>query len=139
MPIKWQPFKELERGPHLPGSFEEDELMPFAPPFHQEGPAIDIYQDKYSQYGDSKANRLRKLFDIEDDDTVAVLIHELLDYWKTNKQLNNSFVIHSDDNLFNAGMSIYNRLLGIQDHILSEDDFLHMSLLMKEPALDESF
>lgn len=85
---------------------------------------IDIYQDKYSQYGDSKANRLRKLFDIEDDDTVAVLIHELLDYWKTNKQLNNSFVIHSDDNLFNAGMSIYNRLLGIQDHILSEDDFL---------------
>lgn len=50
MPIKWQPFKNLDRPARLPESWEEDEWLPFTPPFRQEEPAIDIYQDKNNLY-----------------------------------------------------------------------------------------
>jgi len=50
MPIKWQPFKEMERPAHLPDIFEEDEWMPFIPAFRKDEPAIDIYQDKNNLY-----------------------------------------------------------------------------------------
>lgn len=50
MPIKWQPFKEMERPSHLPDIFEEDEWMPFIPAFRKDEPAVDIYQDKNNLY-----------------------------------------------------------------------------------------
>ena len=50
MPIKWQPFKELERPSHLPDIFGEDEWVPFVPTFRPDEPAIDIYQDKNNLY-----------------------------------------------------------------------------------------
>jgi len=50
MPIKWQPFKEMERPSHLPDVFEEDEWMPFIPAFRKDEPATDVYQDKNNLY-----------------------------------------------------------------------------------------
>jgi len=50
MPIKWQPFKEIEKPSHLPDMFEEDEWMPFIPAFRKDEPAVDIYQDKNNLY-----------------------------------------------------------------------------------------
>jgi len=50
MPIKWQPFKDLERPSHPPEEFEEDEWVPFVPTFRAEEPAVDIYQDKSNLY-----------------------------------------------------------------------------------------
>ncbi|MFH1671310.1 MAG: Hsp20/alpha crystallin family protein [Candidatus Portnoybacteria bacterium] len=50
MPIKWQPFKDSGRGPHLPEVFEEDDWMPFVPSFRREELTIDIYQDKNNLY-----------------------------------------------------------------------------------------
>ena len=50
MPIKWRPFKELERPFHLPDPFEEEEWVPFVPAFRPEEPAVDIYQDKNNLY-----------------------------------------------------------------------------------------
>jgi len=50
MPIKWQPFKELEGMPHLPHRPEEEEWVPFVPTFRPEEPAIDVYQDKNNLY-----------------------------------------------------------------------------------------
>ena len=50
MPIKWQPFKEIERPFHLPHLPEEEEWVPFVPTFRPEEPAIDIYQDKNNLY-----------------------------------------------------------------------------------------
>ncbi len=50
MPIKWQPFKELEKRSRHSESFEEGDWMPLMPSFRQEGPAIDIYQDKINLY-----------------------------------------------------------------------------------------
>jgi HSP20 family protein len=50
MPIKWRPFRELERPFQLPDVFEEDEWVPFVPTFRAEEPALDIYQDKNNLY-----------------------------------------------------------------------------------------
>lgn len=50
MPIKWQPFKELEGMPHFPHRPEEEEWVPFVPTFRPEEPAIDVYQDKNNLY-----------------------------------------------------------------------------------------
>lgn len=41
---------------------------------------IDIYDEKYSIEGDSKANRLRALFKIESPTVVAKLLQDLIDY-----------------------------------------------------------
>jgi len=50
MPIKWQPFKDLDRPSRLPRMPEEEDWMPFVPAFRQEEPAVDIYQDKNNLY-----------------------------------------------------------------------------------------
>jgi len=51
MPIKWRPFKELERPFRLPEAFEEHEdWVPFIPTFRTEEPAVDIYQDRNNLY-----------------------------------------------------------------------------------------
>lgn len=41
---------------------------------------IEIYDDKYSNNGTSKANRLRTFIQIEDDNLVAKVLEKLLDY-----------------------------------------------------------
>lgn len=50
MPIKWKPFREIEKPLNLPDVFEEDEWVPFVPTFRAEEPAVDIYQDKNNLY-----------------------------------------------------------------------------------------
>ncbi len=50
MPIKWQPFKDLERPFQSPNAFEGDEWVPFVPSFRTEEPVLDIYQDKNNLY-----------------------------------------------------------------------------------------
>lgn len=50
MPIKWKPFKELERPFNLPDLFEEEGWVPFVPTFRVDEPPIDIYQDKNNIY-----------------------------------------------------------------------------------------
>ncbi len=57
MPIKWKPFRDLERSfpapnmpaPGAPGQ-EEDNWVPFVPHSRAEEPAVDIYQDKKNLY-----------------------------------------------------------------------------------------
>ena len=39
----------------------------------------DIYSDKYSEFGESKANRLRSYWQIEDDSSVAIILKELIE------------------------------------------------------------
>lgn len=43
---------------------------------------IDIYSDEYSTNGPSKANRLRRFWEIEADDLVGKVLSGLLDMWK---------------------------------------------------------
>ena len=52
--------------------------------------AIDIYEDKYAEYGVSKANRLRTLWKISSDSEVASTLGTLADYIEA-KQATPSF------------------------------------------------
>lgn len=91
---------------------------------------IDIYHGKYAKYGDSKANRIRAFWDVEEKATVAKLIMELLDTWKTEKLINNRPIDKTENELYNQCNAIANRLLG-KDVPTSDqtenslDDFLH--------------
>lgn len=49
--------------------------------FFRDTVGIDVYSDKYQQYGDSKAKRLRAFWDSESDTLVGKVLAELLDYW----------------------------------------------------------
>ncbi|MEZ7821114.1 MAG: hypothetical protein QMB51_02285 [Patescibacteria group bacterium] len=55
--------------------------------FFKENMNIEIYDDKYQQYGDSKGSRLRCFFAIENDQTVGLCIFNLLEYYITQKQI----------------------------------------------------
>lgn len=90
---------------------------------------LDIYSPKYSSYGDSKANRLRAFWDIEGNITVGKLLLEFLDFWKTEKLINNIKIEPSENELYNSSINIANRLLGKDANsnntpIDTVDDFL---------------
>jgi hypothetical protein len=44
---------------------------------------LDIYNSKYDRYGNSKANRLRALWQLEADTLVGRSIEEMLSYYET--------------------------------------------------------
>jgi hypothetical protein len=48
---------------------------------------IDIYDDKFSIYGGSKANHLRAFWDTQPDEIVGKTLEELLERWRTDKML----------------------------------------------------
>ena len=57
MPIKWKPFRELEKPFRSPDFFEDEEngrdgsdWIPFVPTFRADEPAMDVYQDKKNLY-----------------------------------------------------------------------------------------
>lgn len=74
---------------------------------------INIYDDKYLLYGDSKAKRLRAFWQLESDKNVGLVLKELLECWRTNQSLKNVKVEKSAHQLYENCISIANRLLGI--------------------------
>jgi hypothetical protein len=82
---------------------------------------IDIYNSKYAVYGDSKAKRLRMFWQIESDNTVGILINEMLAYWKTNKKINAIDISKNDALIFNDCLRIANRLRGVINKTKSSD------------------
>ncbi len=72
---------------------------------------IDIYDDKYSFNGGSKAKRLRAFWEVEPDSAVGTVLSELLEVWKyENLGSNNT----TDDAKYNKATKIVRRLLGKQ-------------------------
>ena len=47
---------------------------------------INIYDAKYSTYGDSKAKRLRAFWELESNVIVGKIIEELLSFWKYQQE-----------------------------------------------------
>ncbi|QJR15376.1 hypothetical protein DSM104440_02195 [Usitatibacter palustris] len=54
--------------------------------FFRESARVDIYDDKYSKNGDSKARRLRAFIEMESDAVVGKSIADLLEYWRYKAQ-----------------------------------------------------
>ncbi|MDG5799962.1 hypothetical protein QA597_06265 [Marinilabiliaceae bacterium ANBcel2] len=82
---------------------------------------LDIYDSKYSGFGDSKAKRLRVFWQLETDKTVGVLINELLAYWRTNKKLQGAELTKEEAQIFNDCLRIANRLRGVVDKVKPVD------------------
>lgn len=91
---------------------------------------IDIQDPKYLRLGESKANRLRNIWSIEPDYNVGMLTKEMLEYWKTKKEVNEIPITESEKNLLKSCITISNSLLGIESNEngnndeLDEDSFL---------------
>ena len=77
---------------------------------------LDIYNQKYAIYGDSKAKRLRTFWQIESDKTVGILTNEMLAYVKTKRQLKNIEISKNEAIIFNDCLRTANRLRGVSNN-----------------------
>lgn len=73
---------------------------------------IDIYDDKYSILGTSKANRLRALINLEDIYKVNKLLIDLSDYWKALVDVNKLKADKDDFKIYEKCLNIANNMIG---------------------------
>jgi len=71
---------------------------------------IDIYDEKYSHWSGSKANRLRAFWEKEGNYTVAKLLEDLLEYWEFRNVEPNQIIDASDKALIDDCQTIIERL-----------------------------
>lgn len=90
---------------------------------------INIDDQKYSAYGDSKAKRLRAFWDTENNQVVGKVISELIEVSKSVNLTQGKQLTVSETALQNKAEQIVNELLGIKkQNVKTEetvDDFLH--------------
>ncbi len=79
---------------------------------------VDLYSDKYSDRGDSKANRIRTIWQKEHNYKVGTLIFKLLEYWRERKKLSYQKITEFEEILYEQCVKISNKL--IQDIIVEE-------------------
>jgi len=99
--------------------------------FIQDKINIEIYSDKYSDDGDSKAKRLRTFWLKESSYNVGKLSLALIEYWLENKTIWNKEITPKEQELYNDCLKIANRLL--QDTVFEETE------VFKENQEDKSF
>lgn len=98
---------------------------------------IDIYDDKYLDNGDSKANRLRTFWDKESNKVVARLLNSLLEYYKYIYMSDNK-EIRERINLFNECEKIIEELeentqeIMVNLDTISDDNFEVLSSAIRE-------
>jgi hypothetical protein len=98
--------------------------------FIHDSTGLDIYDSKYDHFSGSKANRLRAFWKEESDDIVGKLIKDLLECWKTQKEIKGSEIEEIERKLYNDCINISKRLLGerrehIDQQTVTEDEFLN--------------
>jgi hypothetical protein len=76
--------------------------------FFRDNASVNIYSDKYSIHGDSKARRLRAFWELETDSTVGHVLLELLGYWSYRSKQPSA----EDRKLADECKRIVERLLG---------------------------
>jgi hypothetical protein len=89
---------------------------------------IDIYNQKYSYYSGSKANRLRAFWIKEPNPIVGTLIDKLLDYWKEKRLIANQQNTLQEEVLYKSCKQIASRLKGEvkedNNDIFQQDGFI---------------
>lgn len=71
---------------------------------------VEIYSSKYDGYGDSKAKRLRKFWDIEEEALVLKLLNDLVEYWQENKVINDIEITANEEKIYQKCLTILKRL-----------------------------
>ena len=79
--------------------------------FFQEAVGKDIYSEKYSFRGDSKANRLRAFWEVEEDPFVGKVLLGLLEHWRYGNILDG----WEGDPIYFECLQIAERLCGKED------------------------
>lgn len=79
---------------------------------------VEFYSKIYSDRGDSKANRLRTIWQNEHNYKVGKLIFKLLEYWRDKKLLQYKGITEPEQNLYEECLKISQKL--IQDIIVEE-------------------
>jgi hypothetical protein len=93
---------------------------------------INIYQNKFAVNGSSKAKLLRAFWQLESDINVGKVIKELIEYWSTEKILNNSEIQMDEDKLSKECLKISNRLLGVKSEEINKEASTINEFLNKE-------
>lgn len=89
---------------------------------------LDIYDNKYDKYGDSKAKRIRAIWDVESDYLIGKLLKSFISYYKA-KQIVNTYN-------FNASKDLEQSCEKIVERLLREEVSSHTDLIT--PLYDES-
>lgn len=79
---------------------------------------VEIYDEKYSTYGDSKAKRLRAFWDLESNYRVGKVTKAMLDKWRDEKVLYGIEITSKDQVLWDDCEKISRKLL--DDSIIEE-------------------
>jgi hypothetical protein len=96
--------------------------------FFRETANIDIYAPKYDFNGESKAKRLRALWETEPDALVGKVLAGLLEIWQYNASRNGQT---DDSPQYKQAVAIVARLTGKKpDTVISEHEFLHREYQM---------
>lgn len=72
---------------------------------------LELYSDNYADFGESKANRIRAIWQKETNYKVGKLISEMLNYWRNNKIMSYGEITQPEQNLFDECHKIAQRLL----------------------------
>lgn len=83
---------------------------------------LELYSDNFSDFGDSKANRLRAIWQKEKNYTVGKLTTEMLGYWKDKKLMSYCQITQPEQNIFDECQKIANKLL--EDTIVEDIDVI---------------
>jgi len=83
---------------------------------------IELYSDNYADFGESKANRIRAIWQKESNYKVGKLISEMLDYWRDKKVMSYGEITQPEQNLFDECHKIAQRLLA--DTVVEEIDVI---------------
>jgi hypothetical protein len=96
---------------------------------------IELYSDKYADNGESKANRLRTIWQKENNYLVGKLTKEMLDYWKDTvmiyKQITEKQQIHFEECYKIANKLSENNIVEEIEVIRINQDDKNFSLLAK--------
>lgn len=90
---------------------------------------IDINDEKYKKYGESKAKRMRAFWDIDDNKTVGRIILELASFFR-NAELRQSLTIKFSEQIEKIGNKLLNmpdigakKMLTVKNPVTSNIDF----------------
>ncbi len=88
---------------------------------------VNIYSDRYSAMGDSKAKRLRVLWDYDGDITVGKLTEDMLKLLEAEYKINNNLQ-NLNKELFDDCLQVAHRLQGKVESTTTVEDFLKIEV-----------
>jgi hypothetical protein len=83
---------------------------------------LELYSENYAYFGESKANRLRAIWQKENNYTVGKLTSQMLEYWKDKKLMSYNQITQPEQNLFDECSKIASKLM--EDTIVEEIDVI---------------